>query len=433
MADARIGLGYGRALVPFAYDPDRFEVLEAAPSGARELSEAELAARIDEPIGSPALAEIVRPRDRVAVVVPDATRASGSDRISSVLRDGLLRLGVRGERLSFLVGGGTHRPPTPDEVFRIVGADVARSTAVHFHDAFDEAANPRIGTTPRGTPVEIDRLLAECDHVILVGAISFHYFAGFSGGRKALLPACASDRSIQANHLLGFDRERLGKAEGVATAVLDGNPVSEDMEDAARLFGPSFLVNTVLDASGRIVGIYAGDWFAAHRRGCADYLAAHSVVAPERRPVVVASAGGAPRDVNLIQSHKALEHACVLLEDGGDLVLVAECGEGLGAADFLDWFAPGTAAGMAGRLVNGYRIHGQTAWGIRWKSERYRVRLVSGLPPDQVRRMGMEPYASPEDAMAACGNGRGWILPQGLATLPVLAASQAAAARGPGR
>lgn len=428
MADARVEVGFGRRRVSFAYDTERFGVLEADASAVRELSDAELAARLRAPIGSPPLGEIVRPRDRVVIVVPDATRASGSSRVCAVLLDELRRLGVGNSGVSFLVGGGTHRPPTPEEVVRIVGEEPARRTAVHFHDAFDGDDNVLIGTTPRGTPVEIDRRLVECDRAILVGAISFHYFAGFSGGRKALLPACASDRSIQANHLLGFDRARLGKAEGVATGVLDGNPVSEDMEDAARLFGAAFLVNTVLGASGGIVGLYAGDWFAAHRRGCADYLAAHSVAAPEQRPIVVAGAGGAPRDVNLIQSHKAMEHARIVLEDGGDLVLVAECGEGLGAADFLDWFAPGTAAGMAARLVNGYRIHGQTAWGIRWKSERYRVRLVSALPPDQVRQMGMEPYATVQEAVAACAGGPGWILPQGLSTLPVLAAG--AAARG---
>jgi lactate racemase len=277
-----------------------------------------------------------------------------------------------------------------------------------------------IGTTSRGTPVEINRLLVDCDRVILVGAIGFHYFAGFSGGRKALLPASASERSIQANHLLAFDAASLSRTPGVESGRLDGNPVSEDMEEAARLFGPAFLVNTVLDASDRITALYAGDVRAAHRHGCAEYLEAHRVAAPERRSVVIASCGGAPRDINMIQSHKALEHARVVLEDGGDLVLLAACPEGLGRPDFLDWFVPGGAHATARRLLDSYKLNGQTAWGIRWKTERYRVRLVSGLPPDTVRRMGMIPHASLLEAVAAAADGPGWIIPHALGTLPVL-------------
>ena len=156
---------------------------------------------------------------------------------------------------------------------------------------------------------------------------------------------------------------------------------------------------------------------------------AQSIAAPESRPVVVASCGGAPRDVNMIQSHKALEHARVVLEEGGDLVLLAECGEGLGRPDFLDWFVPGGARATARLLVESYRINGQTAWGIRWKSERYRVRLVSTLDPDSVRRMGMIPHASLDEALAAACGGRGWIIPSGLATLPILGAAVAGAGR----
>jgi nickel-dependent lactate racemase len=421
-------LSYGSGFVELPVDPGRFEVLEARAPEERELADADLRARLDAPVGSPRLDGIVAPGDRVTVVVPDATRASGSDRVTAALLAKLAAVGVPEERIGILVGGGTHRPPTPEEVTRIVGADAERRVHVAFHDAFAPETHVRIGTTSRGTPVELNRRLVESDRVILVGAIGFHYFAGFSGGRKALLPACASDRSIQANHLLGFDTLALAKAEGIATGSLDGNPVSEDMEEAARMFGPAFLANTVLDARSRIVRLWAGDWFAAHRAGCAEYLASHTVAAAERRPVVVASVGGAPRDLNLIQSHKAMEHARVVLEDGGDLILLAECGDGLGRPDFLDWFVEGGAAGTAARLVQDYRIYGQTAWGIRWKAERYRVRLVSSLPDDVVRRTGMIPHRSAAEALAAAGPGPGYLLPNGLGTLPVLAAPAAGAA-----
>lgn len=416
----RLSLGYGRRSVELDYDPERFDILAPGGSEAPELDDGRLAARLDAPVGSPPLEALVGALDRVCVVVPDATRASGSNRVAGLLLDRLGALGLDDRRIEFLVGGGTHRPPTSEEIARIVGPEVARRVAVRHHDAYDTSSHVPIGETSRGTPVEINRRLVDADRTVLVGAIGLHYFAGFSGGRKGLLPACASDRAIQANHLLGFDRATLSKAGGVEPGRLDGNPVSEDMEEAARIFGPTFLVNGVLDGAGRITALYAGGWRAAHRRGCAEYLDAHSVAAAERRPVVVVSCGGAPRDVNMIQSHKALEHARIVLEEGGDLVLVAECAEGLGRPDFLDWFVPGGARATALKLVENYRINGQTAWGIRWKSERYRVRLVSSLDPGVVRRMGMIPHASAAAALAAASGGRGYIIPNGPGTLPVL-------------
>lgn len=420
---ARIALGYGTGFVEWAYDPARFDPLVLESREAPGLTDGDLSARLDAPIGSPRLEELVRPGERVCIVVPDATRASRSERVVKLLLSRLGAAGAPDGHIEVLIGGGTHRAPTRDEVDRIVGPEAAQRLSVHAHDAHDASAQVSIGTTSRGTPIEVNRRLVEADRVVLVGAIGFHYFAGFSGGRKGFVPGCASERSIQANHLLGFDRETLGKAAGVESGRLDGNPVSEDLEEAARSFGPTFLVNTVLDAANRIVALYAGDWFSAHRRGCAEYLATHTVVATERRPVVVVSAGGAPRDLNMIQSHKALEHARVVLGDGGDLVLLAECGDGLGRPDFLDWFVPGGARATALRLVENYKINGQTAWGIRWKSERYRVRLVSALDPDVVRRMGMIPHGSLEEALAASGRGRGYVIPNGLATLPTLGPS----------
>jgi len=424
----RLSLPYGHDRVEWTFDPDRFTVLRPAEAATSELDEGGLAAGLDRPVGSPRLEEIVRAGESVCIVMPDATRASGSSRVAALLASRLAGIGVPARRIRILIGAGTHRTPTAEEVDGIVGAGLAREIDVRFHDAFDAATHTSIGTTSRGTPVELNRDLVDADRVILFGAIGFHYFAGFSGGRKAVLPACASVRSIQRNHLLAFDHETLTKAAGVESAIMDGNPVSEDMEEAAAVFGADFLVNTVLDGRDRICALYAGHWRLAHRKGCADYLASHLASATERRPVVVTSCGGAPRDINMIQSHKALEHAKGILEDGGDLVLLAECPEGLGRPDFLDWFVPGGSRATARMLVADYKLNGQTAWGIRWKSERYNVRLVSSLDPAIVEKMGMIPYSTLGAALADCGGGRGYVIPNGLGTLPVLESSAGMAA-----
>jgi len=260
----------------------------------------------------------------------------------------------------------------------------------------------------------------ENDHVVALGAITFHYFAGFSGGRKAILPGCASARAIRANHLLSFDLERLQKREGVASGLLEGNAVHEDMDEAVSMLNPSFLVNTIINARNEISAVYAGHWREAHRRGCAEYNAAHAVPINRRRPVVIVSCGGAPRDTNMIQSHKALEHAATALEPGGTMIALAECSQGLGRTDFLDWFVPGGSPATAQKLLQGYQVNGQTAWGLRKKAETFRILMVSSFDNELVRRMGLEPHTSLESALATLDGQEGYIIPNGLTTLPQL-------------
>jgi len=420
-----ISLRYGSGHFPFHYDPERFDLIVPSDSRSESLADVALDAAFDNPINSPLLEEIVRPTDNVLIVVPDATRAAGVERIVSAYLRRLTSLRLANTHITFLVGGGIHRAPTQDEIRAIVGAEAVQKFAVYPHDANDYSMLVELGATRRGTPVELNRRLVEADHVLVIGGITFHYFAGFSGGRKAILPGCASERAIQANHLLSFDVDTMNKRVGVASGLLEGNAVHEDMEEAVRLLQPSFLVNTVLNESKEIVAVYAGDWRAAHRRGCEEYAAAHSISVPDRRQLVIVSVGGAPSDINMIQSHKAMEHASGVLEEGGTMVVLAECSQGLGRDDFHTWFVPGGSRATAEMLLQNYKINGQTAWSLRKKTERFRILLVSSLAAEMVRSMGMEPHRSLESAMAQVeGSEPGYIIPGGLTTLPHLSAFQ---------
>ena len=430
-AAASATLNYGAGQISFQYEPETFSVLSHRGSSTRALGEADLHAALDNPIAAPPLEEGLRATGDVLIVVPDATRAAGADRLVPVLRKRLNESGVPDGQISILIGGGSHRLPTPAEVVSILGPEMPRVLAVHTHDSRDPSASVHLGETSRGTPVELNRRVVEADRVILVGAIGFHYIAGFSGGRKGLLPGCASELSVRAHHLLAFDPDTLSQRAGVATGRLDGNPVHENLEEAARMIEPPFLFNTVVNDANDIVAAYAGDLGRAHRRGCEEYAAAHSAALDVRRPLVVASCGGRPRDINLIQSHKAIEHAAGALEEGGAMVVLAECPQGLGRDDFLDWFVPGGARATARRLVENYHVNGQTAWGLRAKSERFRILLVSSLAPGVVREMGLEPHPSLESALSAAGHERGYVLPNAASTLPSLnsAAPRASGAR----
>ncbi|HEX2269164.1 MAG TPA: nickel-dependent lactate racemase [Pyrinomonadaceae bacterium] len=413
-------LGYGTAKLRMDFNPNCFSTLTPRDSDASCLTDAELEAALDKPIGAPPLEKIIGKKDRVLLVVPDATRVAGVERLAPLIVQRLNDRGLSDSQIEILIGGGIHRPPTTVEINRILGERIASRFAVHYHDANDESSLVKLGHTTRGTPVELNRRLLENDHVIALGAITFHYFAGFSGGRKAILPGCASARAIRANHLLSFDLEKLQKREGVATGRLEGNAVHEDMDEAVSMLNPSFLVNTILNARNEISAVYAGHWREAHRRGCAEYNSAHAVPIDGRRPVVVVSCGGAPRDANMIQSHKALEHAATALEPGGTMIAIAECSQGLGRNDFLDRFVPGGSPATAQRLLKGYKVNGQTAWGLRKKAETFRILLVSSFQDELVRQMGLEPRASLESAVATLESHDGYIIPNGLSTLPQL-------------
>src|SRR2546421_4528394 len=365
-----ISLGYGASHCSFQYDPERFEVIAPSDLEREPCPDSALETAMDTPINSPLLEEIIKPTDNVVIVVPDATRAAGVARIVALCFRRLTSLGLANKQISILIGGGIHRPPTQAEIYAIVGAEVGQNVQVYPHDANDYSTLVALGTTMRGTPVELNRRLLEADHVLAIGGITFHYLAGFSGGRKAILPACASERAIQANHLLSFDVDTMEKRAGVASGLLDGNAVHEDMEEAVQLLDPSFLINTVLNARKEIVAAYAGNWRAAHRRGCEEYTAAHTIQVPEQRRLMIVSVGGAPGDLNVIQSHKAMEHASGALQEGGTMIVLAECSPGLGRDDFARWFVPGGSRATADLLVQNYKVNGPTAWGLRKKTER---------------------------------------------------------------
>jgi nickel-dependent lactate racemase len=176
-----------------------------------------------------------------------------------------------------------------------------------------------------------------------------------------------------------------------------------------------------VDELGRPVRLYAGDWRRAHRLACAEYADSHTLRISEKRPLVVASAGGAPYDINLIQAHKALEMASYACEEGGHIILLAECADGMGRPDFLNWFEPADSRALGRRLLEAYEVNGQTAWSLLTKAERFRVQLVSSLPEADVRSMGLHPARTLEEALAATNaKAPGYVMPRGAAFMPVV-------------
>jgi nickel-dependent lactate racemase len=419
----QIELAYGRGTISFDDTAGRFQVLTPVETVAdAPLSDAAVGALIDDPIDSQPLEDILSPGESVLVVVSDATRATASAQVCNLLVRRLVQLGVASTDIRIIFATGIHRKVTDAEKRELLTPFITQRVRTIDADANDASQHVTLGTTERGTPVEVNRALVEHSHVILTGAINFHYFAGFTGGRKSVCPGLASSRTITATHMQAFDFETGGRRAGVGTGRLDGNAVHEECERVAAEVAPSFLINTVVDERGRAVRAYAGDWRVAHRRACAEFAETHTIKIEEKRAVVVASCGGAPHDINVIQAHKALDMATYACREGGAIILVAECTEGLGRADFINWFDAADSHALAARLKESYAVNGQTAWTLLSKTERFDVHLVSELPDDQVRKMRMKPARTIEEALAKIDrNSEGYIMPRGAHFMPVVA------------
>ncbi|HZE73471.1 MAG TPA: nickel-dependent lactate racemase [Pyrinomonadaceae bacterium] len=415
-----VSLAYGSRSLSFSFDEQYFQIL-GSEAHLTPLSDPEIGAAIDSPIESPALEEIISAGDSVLIVVSDATRATGSSQSVNLLVRRLIQSGIQPAGISIIFATGIHRSVTPEEKLELLTPFIVQRVQLLDHDAADAAKLIDFGFTNRGTRVELNRALKDFDHVVIIGGIGFHYFAGFTGGRKSVCPGLASTATVEATHMLALDFEQGGRRAGVGTGLLDGNAVHEECEHIADLINPSFTINTVVDERGRIAQLFAGHWREAHRRGCAEYLARHSVKIPAKRDLVIASCGGSPYDINLIQAHKTLDMAAHACREGGTIILLAECRDGLGRADFLKWFEERDSLALETRLQRGYEVNGQTAWALLTKAERFRVLLVSELASQDVKLMRMFPFRSLDEAITQASHTDGaYIMPRGASSLPLV-------------
>lgn len=413
-----IELPYGHSFLKLRFDESRYFVLTTNSISDLPLSDFEVGAAFDDPIASQPLDEIGGSDDRVLIVVSDATRATASAQVVNLLVRRLVQCGVSQANIAVIFATGIHRPVTEKEQRELLTPFVVQRLRVLQHDAYDQTKLITLGTTASGLTVEVNRALKDFSRVILTGGIGFHYFAGFTGGRKSICPGLAAAKTIETTHMLALDFVSGGRKAGVGAGALDGNAVHEECERVASLVSPAFGINTVVDEKQRAVKIFCGDWRLAHRAGCDYYLAQHSVAIRAKRDVVIVSCGGFPHDINMIQAHKALDMAALACKDGGTIILLAECSDGLGRPDFLKWFEARDSRDLEARLVNGYEVNGQTAWALLTKAERFRVCLVSGLPKEDVERMRMVPVETIAEALEHAGSGEGFIMPRGAAVLP---------------
>lgn len=341
----------------------------------------------------------IKPGEKVVIVTSDITRYTGSEIYLPLLIERLSRQGVADGDIEILIALGIHRKQTAHEHQKILGPLYGR-IRVSDHECDDGDSLSFIGKTSNGIKVSINRKAVEADHLILTGTIGFHYFAGFGGGRKSVLPGIASRKACMASHFTVLNPdEGSGKNPLATTGNLEGNPVHKAMLEGCALAEPAFILNTVLSADKRIIAAFAGDWREAHEAGCRFYSEQFAYPLEEKGDLVVASCGGFPKDINLIQAHKSMEYAAQAIKDGGVMILLAECRDGFGNGTFFNWFRFKQLEVFEAALRAQYEINGQTAYSLLQKAQRFRIILVSQFPEQQVEEMGLVPAKTLDEAL----------------------------------
>jgi lactate racemase len=408
-----IELKYGKSKISFDYQESQFKVLGNRGDEAA-LSDAEIGERFDKPYNSNTLEEIVDAGDSVLIVVPDATRQTASGQIINLLVRRLIANGVMPFDIRIIFATGIHRQVTDDEKKDLLTPFIHQRIKTLDHNPRDLAQIVRLGETSNGIPIELNRALTEHDKIIIVGGISFHYFAGFTGGRKLICPGLASSRTISETHKLAFDCATKSRRSGVDTGLLDGNAVHEAFTEVVKQLPPSFAVNTFVNENGEATGLFCGDWIESHRAACEVYAANHTVEINGKRDVVIVSCGGFPHDLNMIQAHKALDAASKVCNEGGTIILLAECRDGLGRRDFLNWFEAENSSALAEKLCESYQVNGQTAWNTLRIAEKFDVKIITSVTENETRPMRLQKARdSDEISTVSDKNMKGYILPFG--------------------
>lgn len=384
---------------------------------------AEAAALVDQalahPIGSPSLEALSRGKRRVVLIASDHTRPVPSKAIvPAMLRQ--IRQGNPEAEITILIATGCHRGTTRAELEEKFGPELAARERIVVHDCADEENLVTLGTLPSGGVLRLNRLAAEADLLVSEGFIEPHFFAGFSGGRKSVLPGVCARETVLANHCAAFIAHPNARA-----GCLDGNPLHRDMLWAARAAGLAFIVNVVLNTRHEVVGAFAGDCDAAHRAG-AEFLSGLCGAPACRADIVVTTNGGYPLDQNIYQAVKGMSTAEAVCRPGGVIIMAAACGDGHGGEEFVRTFSGGQDP--ADILAAIQAVPADKTQPDQWQSQvfarvlaRHTVILVSEAEETLVRSLHMTPARSVEEALrladAILPGGSIAVIPDGISTL----------------
>jgi lactate racemase len=357
------------------------------------------------------------PESKVAIVVDDVTRKAPSEVMLLPILDELVLAGVKDENVTVIFGCGTHRAVTAEEAKMLLGEEALKRVKTVSHDC--KAQNLILaGSTKYGNKIWLNRIFAEADVRVLLGDVGFHYYAGYGGGRKSVLPAVCGEDTIKFNHAMMLH-------SSARTGVLDDNPVHEDMTEAARLAKVDFVVNVVTNSKCEVIKAFAGELETVFAEGVKVVDELLRITVDRRAEIVVVSPGGSPADINLYQAYKAVDGALEVVKRGGVIILVAECPEGHGNSVFFDWMAkfPDLKA-MEKEIKRNFVLGGHKAYYLLKALQNHQIILVSSLPDYYASNIfKLKTARAVNDALTEAFNiagkaARVWAIPIGNAIMP---------------
>jgi lactate racemase len=387
-------------------------------------AKAEVERALKEPLGSKRLSETVKAEDKVAIVVDDVTRKTPSEVMLLPVLAELNAAGAKDENVTVIFGCGTHRVVKPQEAEALIGAEALKRVKAISHD-FRAQDLVDVGTTKtHGNKIMVNRIFAEADVKVLLGDVNFHYYAGYGGGRKSVLPAGCGEETIRQNHALLVH-------SGARAGNLEDNPVHVDMTEAARLAKVDFIVNVVANRKGEVVKAFAGDLEVAFLEAVKLVDEIFRVTVDRRSDIIVVSAGGYPADISLYQALKGLDNSLDAVKRGGVIILVAECPEGHGNQVFYDWMTKLTDLKNVEREVKrNFVLGGHKAYYLLKALQNHQIILVSSLPDYYATSIfKLKTARAINDALTealkiAGSASRVWAMPYGNYTLPVYKAPE---------
>ncbi len=388
----QIPLAFGSAEIEFGI-PNRNLSGIILPSEPQEKEKSTLLIKkaLENPINSKRLCELVDPDSKIAIIVSDVTRPTPTEKILPPLLEELYLGGAINKNITIVYALGLHRQQTEEECRQLVGEEIYENIKCIQHD---KNRCRHIGETSFGTPVEVFEEVADADVIICTGTLEFHYYAGYGGGGKAILPGVSSEKSIHSFHSFYSKFFEGGPLSGNVNS-----PARKNIEEAAKLTGVDFILNVVLNSRKEVAAAVAGDFIEAHRKG-AEYVDSMYKVPVEPADAVIVSCGGFPKDINLYQATKALENAIPAVKERGSIVLVAECAEGIGNKVYERWSRECKTPEEA---IEKFRVHfelgGHKAAIVGKAAKEFKLYFVSKLPDLESRSAFFIPAKSVQEAV----------------------------------
>ena len=372
------------------------------------------------PINSSSLKDLVNRKkaQKILIVVNDITRPTPYEVVLPPLLDELHQIGIKKENITFMVATGIHRSNSPEEIKEIFGEDIFSTYKFINHNCDDHNLKD-LGNLKSGNKLWVDPMVSDIDFIITTGVIVPHYFAGFSGGRKSILPGICGRKTIESNHAqMVHLNARAGN--------LKGNPVHQEMQEAAEKVGVDFNINVITDENHHIVEIVAGELLTSWLQGVEVCKQIYICPIEKKADVVIASTGGYPKDINVYQAQKALNNAYQAVKPGGTIILLAECSEGYGEPTFKKWVEEANSPDdIIERLKKKFVLGGHKAYAIAKLTKEVEVILISSLPQDKVRKLYFIPMENISQATEYIKEKYGedfqaYILPSGNTVVPQL-------------